>query len=357
MVVALLNDSHFGARPDFHEVFHDQMKTFLDTQFFPYIDANNLKTIVHLGDLFDKRRVTNNYTLYRVRKDYLEPLAARNVKYHQLLGNHDTFFKNTNEVSSTLELLAPYQKLYGWRVYDKATEVELEGVKVLFVPWICDENRKYSLKAIEQTNAEICMGHLELAGFESNYAGAPPSNGDDPKLFEKFDIVLTGHYHHKSNKDNIYYLGSQIEFNWNDYGDVKGFHVFHMARQRAVFVPNNYSMKTMFRKLTYDNGGRVPDIETGFITGCFVKVDVKAKDDPADFEKFIVALENQNPLDLQIIEQAVVLKRNDLDDVIAAKDNFTIFQQTVQDSTMSEGLKKLVMEKLAEIYQLALEAE
>lgn len=354
MVVALLNDSHFGARPDFHEVFHDQMKKFLDTQFFPYVDANNIKTIVHLGDLFDKRRVTNNYTLYRVRKDYLEPLAARNVEYHQLLGNHDVFYKNTNEVSSTLEVLAPYQKLYGWRVYDKATEVELEGVKVLFVPWICDDNRDYTLKAIQQTDAEICLGHLELAGFEANYAGAPPSEGDDPKLFEKFDIVVSGHYHHKSNKGNIDYLGSQVEFNWNDCGDAKGFHVFNMTRQKAVFVPNNRGLPTMFKKLTYDNGGEVPD---GFVTGCFVKVDVKAKDDPAAFEKFIAGLENQNPLDLQIIEQPVVLKRDDLEDVIAAKDNFTIFQQTVQDSTMSDGLKQRVIEKLAEIYQLALEAE
>ncbi len=352
MVVAILNDSHFGARPDFHEAFHDQMKDFLDRFFFSYVDQYDVKTIIHLGDLFDKRRVTNNYTLYRVRKDYLEPLAARNIQYHQLLGNHDTFYKNTNEVSSTVEVLTPYQKLYGWHVYDKATEVELEGEKVLFVPWMCQENRQHDLTMIEQSNADVVMGHLELAGFEANFAGAPPSNGDDPVLFRKFDLVLSGHYHHRSNQGNIHYLGTQAEFNWNDYGDPKGFHLYDPRTQKLTFMPN-YKLQ-MFAKLIYDNGCDLPD---GAVAGKFVRVEVKTKNDPAAFEAFITQVQKQNPLDLQVLEQPIALKIDDPDATVAGEDTFTICRQTVANSTMSEGLKGRVMDKLTEIYQLALEAE
>ena len=45
-------------------------------------------------------------------------------------------------------------------------------------------------------------------------------------MFRRFEMVLSGHFHKKSDDGQIYFLGSQYEFNWNDYNCQKGFHVF-----------------------------------------------------------------------------------------------------------------------------------
>jgi metallophosphoesterase superfamily enzyme len=83
----------------------DNTKVFLDNIFFPYIDSNNISTVVHLGDLLDRRKYVNINTARRLREDFLTPLKERNFDVHIITGNHDTYFKNTNDVNSIEELV------------------------------------------------------------------------------------------------------------------------------------------------------------------------------------------------------------------------------------------------------------
>ena len=47
MKIALLNDTHFGARND-SPAFLKYFMEFYDEQFFPYLEEHNIKTLIHL---------------------------------------------------------------------------------------------------------------------------------------------------------------------------------------------------------------------------------------------------------------------------------------------------------------------
>ena len=104
MKIALITDTHFGARNDslpFNEYFYK----FWENIFFPYIDKNNIKTIIHLGDTMDRRKFVSYKIANDFRRRFITPIVDRKLDTHILIGNHDTYYKNTNEVNSVQELV------------------------------------------------------------------------------------------------------------------------------------------------------------------------------------------------------------------------------------------------------------
>ena len=61
MKIALLADSHFGARNDSAPM-QQSMAQFYSRVFFPTLDQWDIKTVIHLGDYFDRRKYTNIVT-------------------------------------------------------------------------------------------------------------------------------------------------------------------------------------------------------------------------------------------------------------------------------------------------------
>ena len=220
--IALITDTHFGARND-NANFNEYFYKFYEGVFFPYLHQHNIKTCIHLGDVMDRRK----FVSYRIAKDFRErfilPFNQLDINLHMLVGNHDTFYKNTNDVNSLQELVDG--KFSNIKVYSEAQEVDFDGCKILFMPWINNQNYIHSMGMIDETNAQICMGHLELNGFEMQ-KGMIMDHGWDKEEFKKFDIVMSGHYHHKSDDGQVYYLGTPFEIYWNDWEDPKGFHIF-----------------------------------------------------------------------------------------------------------------------------------
>ena len=71
-------------------------------------------------------------------------------------------------------------------------------------------------------------------------------DGMDRKLFDRFEMVLTGHFHAKSSQGNIHYLGAQMEFFWNDCGDKKYFHVLDTeTREIEAILSETLSLKNI----------------------------------------------------------------------------------------------------------------
>ena len=58
MKIALVTDTHFGARSD-SQAFDAYFKKFYQEVFFSEIDKRKITKIIHLGDCFDRRKYVN----------------------------------------------------------------------------------------------------------------------------------------------------------------------------------------------------------------------------------------------------------------------------------------------------------
>ena len=356
MKIALLGDTHFGARND-NSAFHDYFDKFYTDIFFPYLEANGIDTVVQFGDLFDRRKYINFSTLSRARKYFFNPLAEQGLRMHVFVGNHDTFYKNTNEVNSPELLLESYTNI---NVYSDPTDIILDGTKITLLPWVCSSNYEQCIHHIERTSAQILFGHLELAGFEM-HRGAVNDHGQfDNDVLSKFDIVCSGHFHHKSSRGNIHYLGTPYEMSWSDYNDPRGFHIFDTETRELTFIRNPY---TMFNKIHYDDSDdlttmeEILDINPEQYRNTFVKVIVRQKTNPYWFDLFINKLEKSGVVDLQVVEDHLNLNLEDDADIIdEAEDTLTILRKVV-DGIDTNVPKKELDNFLANLYSEALHVE
>lgn len=345
MEIAIIADTHWGIRGD-NLTFMNSTKKFLDDVFFPEIDKRNIKCVVHLGDLFDRRKMTNTITAHRLRRDFIKPMIDRGIEYHQIIGNHDTYYKNTNEVNAVDE----FYSFIDMKVYRDPAEVDFNGHRVLMMPWICDANRSISMEMISASNARYCFGHLELEGFDM-YRGHTAVHGDKSALFDKFELTLSGHYHHRSNKSSIVYVGSHAQFTWSDYGDDRGFHVLSLEDSALTFIKNPY---IMFNKIFYDDAGiksieAILDRDWGAYKDTMCKVIVQNKNNPYWFDLFCEKLENSNPIDFQVVEDHHNLDSIDEDQLVdEAESTLDIFKKhiyQIEDKTINVNkLEKVITE-------------
>lgn len=310
MKIAIINDIHYGVRGD-SNVFLNHIKKFLDTSFFPYLEKNNIKTIFIPGDLVDRRKFINFNTLKRMREDFLEKLLPYDV--HISAGNHDVSLKNTNEVNALTELLREGE-YNNCKLYINPEEIQLGNIKVLVLPWICQENYDKTLDMIKNTDAEICFGHLELEGFEM-HLGTFCNDGLDPKLFSKFHSVFTGHFHHKSSRMNIHYTGAPYQMTWSDYDDPRGFHVFDTETYELEYIQNPHEM---FIKIVYSDKGKqlddVMNMDFEAFKDSYVKILVNSKENPYWFDLFLDEIEKKAiDVKIQDIEEYNLEESNGLD--------------------------------------------
>lgn len=352
MKIAILGDTHVGARND-SAIFHDYFEEFYTNTFFPYLREQGITNIVQLGDLFDRRKYINFQSLKRGRS-YLFDQLENGFNTWVLVGNHDTYYKNTNDVNSVDLLLRGYKHI---KCINEPTEVMFEDVKFLLVPWICDENEKEVVNAIQTTNAAVIAGHFEIRGFEMQ-RGMLNDEGLDSKVFENQELIISGHFHHKSQNGNINYLGTPYELTWSDYDDPKGFHVYDTDTRELTFIPNP---NIMFVKIHYNDAGQGPEYYKGFdlsgLSGKIVKVIIKNKDNPIGFDAFIDKLEKAGVADLQVVEDHFHLDLEGDEDIInEAEDTITILKKYIEQVDVQTDRKRL-NKLMQDLYQEALTIE
>ena len=248
MKIALITDTHWGARND-SAIFANFFSKFYDNVFFPYLDEHDIKTCIHLGDVVDRRKYINFKTANDLRENFVERLWEMNVDTHMIVGNHDIYYKNTNQVNSLTELFSTADHILEPWIYAEPREYDFDGTKILMMPWINSDNYLECMDAIKETSAEIMMGHLEINGFEM-HRGHICDTGFDINMFSRFDTVFSGHFHHKSTQGGVSYLGNPYEITWSDYNDERGFHIFDTETRELTFIKNPYRM---FYKIYYDD--------------------------------------------------------------------------------------------------------
>lgn len=177
------------------------------------------------------------------------------------------------------------------------------------------------------------------------FRGIISPHGEDAALFKKFDIVCTGHFHHKSSRGNIHYLGSHAEFTWADWNDPRGFHVFDTKTLELTFIENPYKM---FKKLFYSD--QYPDEIMRGIDSSMVKVIVGSKEDVRAFEEYITKIEEQNPLSLQIIDEGLVSGKFDTLTMNESQDTLTMCFHYIDSLEVKDVNKVELKAFIAELY-------
>jgi len=293
---AILNDTHCGIRNS-SDIFIDYQERFYNEVFFPYLNENNIKHIVHLGDYYEHRRFINFKALNSNRKVFLERLRKDKITMDIVPGNHDTYYKNTNELNSLKELLGHYMNEVN--IVQQAKVLDYDGLKFALVPWICQDNEEEINEFLINCKADVVGGHFELNGFDM-LRGVPCTHGMSADNLRRFELVLSGHYHCKSNQGNIHYLGSQMEFFWNDAHDDKFFHVFDTDTRELTPVRNPL---TLFHRIRYDDEKEdYNEMDLSILDKRFVKVVVINKTDGFMFDRFIDRIQQRDIYDLKIQE-------------------------------------------------------
>lgn len=346
MKIALITDTHFGARGDSQMMMSHQAQFFNQT-FFPTIDERGIKHVIHLGDLVDRRKYINFNTSMSMKKAFFDPLAKRGIKADFICGNHDTYFKTTNSLNAYEEILGNYNV----DVFIDPTEAVVD-IPLLYIPWITVENEEATLAAIKTSRAEIVLGHLELSGFEM-FRGAVAAHGMQPSIFDGFDQVFSGHFHQQSSKGNITYLGAPYQMTWSDAECDRGFHILDTVTRELEFVKNPLDM---FVKMYYDDSdatlSEALDIGNLDLTGVYVKIIVKNKTNPYYFDQYVSMIERMGPSDVRIVE---ALTQQDVSQIASqAEDTQTILMHTIDELDMEVDKDKLKL-LLRDLYTEALD--
>ena len=225
-----------------------------------------------------------------------------------------------------------------FHLYEDATEVNIGGLDILFLPWINPQNYIYSMGMIDETTAQICMGHLELNGFEMQ-KGMFMDHGWDKEEFRKFDTVMSGHYHHKSDDGQVYYLGTPYELYWNDWEDPKGFHIFDTETRELERIVNPYNI---FSKIYYDDtvndyshmvGASATAHDFKKYKDKYVKLVVVNKKDLFQFDQFVDKLLAADCHDVKIVEDFSEMDASNVSDDIVenSEDTMTLLEKYIDE--------------------------
>lgn len=339
--VAIVTDTHAGVRAD-ATVFADYQDRFWETTFFPILQANGIKTILHGGDIFDKRQYITIKTMERLEKTFLRLLEEFDMEMYVIVGNHDVLYRNTNAANSPTHLFRAYPRV---KVISQPTDI----FGIAMIPWINRENLDNTLDFISKTKSKFCLGHFEISGFEM-HRGTVSTTGLDRSVFDRFQLTMSGHFHTKSVQGNITYLGSPFELNWGDYNDPRGFHIFDTKTGDLEYFQNKESM---FFRVEYDretNKRNWLPYKPESITDKFIKVITLNTGSPYEFEKWHKELLSYSPADLQIIESHIDFSGSGIiiDNTHLAKSNMELISEYIDNVQIDD--KEEVMTYIRKLY-------
>lgn len=347
--IAILGDTHLGARNDL-KVFHEFFKEFFVEQFIPYLLANDIKIVFQLGDLFDRRKYINYYSLDECKRYFFDRLNERGIILHTLVGNHDIYWRDSLAVNSASLVLGEY---YNVNVHQEPTTIELQGTKIDIIPWICSENQDQIREFIKHSKSDICLGHFEIAGF-AMYRGMECHEGLNMNIFNKYEQVWSGHYHTRSKKENITYVGTPYEMTWQDYADTKGFHTFDLETRKLEFIPN---YKNIFSRIEYDDVNKEPiDLNSLDLVGKYVKLVVVNKTNFYKFDEFISKLYTKGCYEIKIMEDLTEFRDGTVDEEINLEDTISVLSNYI-DSVQTDLDKDRIKTYMRTLYTEAVNSE
>ena len=345
MKIGIYTDSHYGAKKGSKHL-HDYFELFYKNVFFPALEEHGVETVIHMGDAFDSRKSIDYQSLEWAKRVVFDPLKKYDV--HMIVGNHDCYYKNTNNVNSPALLLKDYPNI---KTYSSPTNTKVCGIDMTFIPWICSENYDETLKVIKKSKAKVAMGHLELKGFRVNKHLVMEEHGLEANLFSNFTKVFSGHYHTRSDNGTVFYLGNPYEMYWTDVNDTRGFHIFDTETLEHTPINNPYKL---FYNIYYEDTPH-QTFDAREYEKKIVKVIVRKKSNIKSFEKFIDKLYSCGIQELKIIENFEIQESEEFN-IDEDENTISILNRYIDESEFNYN-KTIIKGILQDIYKQASEVE
>ena len=223
MKILIATDTHLGLKQS-NKQYMDITSLFFH-DICGYAMDHKIDTFIHAGDFFDNRKHIT-IDLIDVVDDIAHGLNRTFENSYMIVGNHDTFYKDTMTPTS-LSMLRKYENI---KIVDNP--VGLIECGILLLPWL------FNSGILQTSKLPICIGHFEMNGITLNSKGSVSQNHRlNVSDFNKFDMVLSGHYHRPGIYKNIKYLGSPYQMTFADIDDVKGFYVLDTDTKDIEFIP------------------------------------------------------------------------------------------------------------------------
>lgn len=343
----LLGDTHWGCRNDLSLFYHYFDKFYTDL--INYCLENNITHIFQLGDLFDRRKYINFKTLSESKRILFDRLKEHGIELHVLVGNHDIHMRESVDINSPSLVLGEYDNV---KVYTNPTTIQYEGTSIDIIPWICKDNEDNIMEFISESKSDLCLGHFEIENF-SMYKGVDSHEGLSARIFEKYERVVSGHYHTMSTRGNITYAGTPYEMTWQDYNDPKGFHVFDTATRTLTFIENQHRL---FIRLDYDDTKELVDLSTLDLQSCFVKLVVTNKTDLYKFDSYVQKLYGKGCFEIKIVEDMTEFQEGEVGEDINLEDTMDVLSNYI-DSIDTGADKDKIKTFMKSLYVEAINSE
>ena len=224
-MIKILGDIHLGVRRNsalFHQILMNSLNWFLK-------DLKKSDSVIILGDIFDSRSSVD-FKILNDALDFFMQLSRNCKEVFILVGNHDLYYKENDLGNVNCRFLrfepSSDSKIAPVKIVNEISEIKIQGKSCLFIPWVDSIEKKELAQQFLARPHDLVLGHMDTVGL---YNG---KNIDTTLMFDQDDFgpnekILSGHYHKRSEKGKVKFVGALINQTFNDVGDTKGYHTYN----------------------------------------------------------------------------------------------------------------------------------
>ena len=348
MTIALVTDTHLGARNNC-TTFNTHFLRFFSEVFFPTLEERQIDTFINLGDIGKYKRTINTLILDRWNREVFKPLQK--YKVWMLSGNHDLFYKHKNSISlqTSLELT----DRFGFTVVSEhPVKIHLGSISLDLVPWVSSGNYQEIVHFIEKSTSDYMLCHMEFAGAIMTPGVVCSESQLDSNLTNKYKRILSGHFHLRSERGNVTYIGNPYEITWGDVNQPKGFVLFDPKSNKLEYINNPFSI---FLKLFIYKESDLHSVDVSACAQKHIKLYTSSSIKSKDIENLVSRIEKQGVLSLVVQDMKM-----ELDDVTMITTDFPDTLHYIKDFVDKlynhqniQLNKDRLVQKLEHIYTLA----
>ena len=347
----IISDTHFGVRNGSYE-WLDIMKDYFRDFFIPLLKREGKPGdfVMHCGDVFDSRHSLNLLIMNEAMQIFEE--LAEIMPIVIILGNHDIFRKDTNEVNSV--------KVFKWipniSVFEEPEVLQVANNKILLMPW--RKSVEAEVECVTAFDADYLFCHTDVKVLKFNKF-TEVEHGLDLREMDKFKKVYSGHIHFAQTNKNFRMVGCPYQLTRSDMYNEKGIWLIDFETDKEVYFKNTVSpnfMRILFEKVLEME---VEEVNTMF-TNNFVDILVHPKWSlNFPFSSFAEELNGYKKLDFiprttEVDENGEIIP--DTNDTLENFDVMSLAEKVINATSHSDELKENLKNTVRKIYENVLKA-